>query len=264
MSIRIAAFITITVVMAATMAFAGPILGTNITVYDKNPLSGSSGEDNETEPGTVQAQIWDLEAFFLKGNTLSIVGGFDFRNGVYVGNPRYHTYTSGDIFFDTNGNANGNTGWDYAVRMDFDHSSQNADGSYTVPYSVWGIDNTTPIVTTFQSPTDIASSTPWKFLDNAIPTTYGGSFTYSSTTADPYEGLNLWPGTPGTSHYTVTGFNLDFLNPGTNFTAHFTMECGNDLLMGQGTTAVPEPGTLLLLGIGITSLAGYTRIARKK
>src|SRR4051812_31922172 len=76
----------------------------DITVFDKNTGTCAVGscEDNETEPGTIQSQVWDLEAFYQTGNSLSMVGGFDFKNGVAHGG---NTYLSGDIFFDINANA---------------------------------------------------------------------------------------------------------------------------------------------------------------
>ncbi len=107
-------------------------LGANITIWDG---MGSDAEDNEVEPGCVQAQKWDLEAFFLNDSTLTMVGGYNFRAGE-------GGYASGDIFIDVNGDAKygpantgsggGNSittntfGYDYVLDLDF------SDLTYTV------------------------------------------------------------------------------------------------------------------------------------
>jgi len=66
----------------------------NITIYDGSGYTGvgTGGEDRETEPGMVNSQVWDLEAFYQQSNSLTMVGGFNFRNGV-IG---YPTFTSGE------------------------------------------------------------------------------------------------------------------------------------------------------------------------
>src|SRR5476649_2359167 len=92
---------------AAGTAMATPF-GTNITISDGN-YSGtgwySNREDQETEtnPNTVTSQQWDLEAMFMAGTNLTLVGGFDFKNGVTWSDG--HNYKSGDIFIDVNGDA---------------------------------------------------------------------------------------------------------------------------------------------------------------
>jgi len=60
----------------------------------------------------------------------------------------------------------------------------------------------------------------------------------------------------------LDGFDLSFLDHGTEFYSHYTMECGNDNLMGKGTV-VPEPATLLLLGVGLLGMAYLKRTAKK-
>jgi len=82
-------FLAFVCIIGAAQVSAG-----DITIYD-NRGTGTGwyggNEDQEVEPGMVNTQAWDLEGFFLQGNSLSMVGGFDFKNG-------YEGYKSGDIF----------------------------------------------------------------------------------------------------------------------------------------------------------------------
>src|SRR5437868_3230476 len=92
---------------AAGTVVASPF-GTNITISDKNYRGSdwySNREDQETEtnPDTVTSQQWDLEGMFLQSQNLTLVGGFDFKNGVTWSDS--HNYKSGDIFIDVNGDA---------------------------------------------------------------------------------------------------------------------------------------------------------------
>src|SRR5690606_9818689 len=95
--------------LIAASAFADPAdFGANITIFDNNSRTHSwygNHEDNETEtnPDTLIGQQWDLEGIFLDNNlNLTLVGGYDFKNGA-VANGK--TYRSGDIFIDIDGDA---------------------------------------------------------------------------------------------------------------------------------------------------------------
>src|SRR4030042_2127106 len=66
----------------------------NITIFDK--MGTNTGENNEGEPNCVALQKWDLEAFYLKGSKLYMIGGFNFLSGS-------EGYKSGDIFISTLG-----------------------------------------------------------------------------------------------------------------------------------------------------------------
>ncbi len=224
--------------------------GDDITISDL--VSTGTGwysdrEDQETEPGTVTNQSWDLEGFFLDDAKLTMVGGYDFRN-----NP---SWKSGDIFFDVTGDVvygpandgsgsghstiDNDFGYDYVLDMDFDN----------LTYNIYEIDETAQVKSVWYSINQESNAWRYESGGNLIG---GGSIDYLTGLSDADTGFR------GGLHNAVT-VDLGFLHSATTFTSHFTMGCGNDNLMGHGETPVPEPGTLLLLGGGIISLIAFAR-----
>ncbi|MDB6092981.1 MAG: hypothetical protein JWM32_543 [Verrucomicrobia bacterium] len=258
----------------------------------QNPQNGIGGygnhEDAETEnnPNTYTTQNWDLEGMYLKGTQLSLVGGFNFWNGETSGGI---CYNSGDIFIDTTGNAKyGSTGanknldpktgpqniggigpnygtenttncdgWDYVIHFNSTVSS------YTV-YKLYSDSIVTRVL-------DVPSSNPWTFAGNVAgqhATQIGG--TYNLLGAGSFTGNNLTTyGSPptggllgGTHNY--LSVDISFLPVGSVATFHYTVECGNDDLIGKATrTNVPEgASTALMIGGALMGLMGLRRKLR--
>lgn len=248
--VRVLMATVLSAVLMVGTAFGGPY-GTDITVPDlMNQGSGWWGahEDQEVEPGDSEGQVWDLEGFFLNGTKLTMIGGYDFKNGV-------GDFASGDIFIDVNGDAKygpgtgggfGNTivtntfGYDYVFDLDF----------AAMTYNLVAIDSRSTVKNVYYEKNQ--GSNPWRY-DGGGTVLASGAITYTGGLTDAQTGFQ------GGTHNAAT-VDLSPISSAISdgFIAHFTMQCGNDDLMG-GT---PEPATVVLLGLGL--LGVITLRMRKK
>lgn len=245
----------------------------NITIWDKMAEDTDwhrAQEDQEVEPPDVAGQEWDLEAFFLAGTELTMVGGFDFVNGQDDPFRLGSHYDSGDIFIDVDGDAKygydpngagGGGGWpnpiisnsfgyDYVLDLDF----------ATLTYYIYAIDENTQVYASAFYVNQ--GSNPWRYSS-------GGTLLGSGYIGVQYGLTDSEVGFLGdvddTPSHNAVAVDLGFLGSDIhNFTAHFTMQCGNDDLMGQHYDPIPEPGTLLLLGAGLIGLLALGRKRFKK
>lgn len=63
-----------------------------------------------------------------------------------------------------------------------------------------------------------------------------------------------------TSNGMIFQFDTDALNLASNIGLHWTMKCGNDVI--EGSARVPEPTSLLFLGLGLLGVCGVRRFKR--
>jgi len=260
-------------VCATSSVWALPY-GTNITISDKNnngsnPAGAgnwySDREDNETEtnPSTITQQVWDLEGMYLDGTNLTLVGGFDFKNGTDHGG---YTYKGGDIFIDTGANsakygqlANGGSGVSGIVANSFGYEYVIDIGAFTSTSFSYNIVALTASSLVNRG-LDVASSNPWTYSSGG--TIVGsGIGAYGLVSGGDVSILGLLGDGGNNNHYYIS---LDLSSVpsiyGDNI-FHYTMECGNDNLMGKATVAnVPDASsTAMLLGAAFAGVAGLRR-----
>lgn len=251
----------------SSIALAIPV-HTEITIFDGNSgagawydgpaFPGDPAEDDETEPGTIRNQAWDLESMFLyDGSLLGMIGGYNFFFPTVETDPGLADYRPGDIFIDINGSALPGSaptyGYEYVLDVDWS----------ALTYDVYLLS-----VTSVLSPTSfIPSSNPWRYVSGGTLLASGLTFTSETGLSNATVG-KLGGSTTGYSnlngldkHNAAYGFDLGFLPVGTVFTAHFTTSCGNDNLMGSGTV-VPVPAAVWLLGSALGLLGVVRRRAR--
>ena len=157
----------------------------------------------------------------LTGNNLTV----DIITGY---NKAYDPTNFGDLFISTNSNS-----WNYA----FDTSAG----------MLYQIDENN-IITSDMEMDSHGIDYSWYRHDEAVLIDNTGLVSIGDGTAAYANGQY-------SMNFDLSASGIDF---GSDVTFHWTMTCANDVIEGK-ISEVPEPGTMLLLGIGLIGLTGISR-----
>lgn len=153
-------------------------------------------------------------------------------------------YASGDLFF----------GFDGALDFAIDVSAGQLFGNVT------GNDITDKDGTYYNNVTIRNAVGPYQIAD-------GDLLGSANKILTGYDGLELNPMSPGNGDTSIFEFKLSLADLGVTMTDyqsisfHNTVECGNDLLE-EDHNIVPEPTTMILLGLGLMGVGA--RLRRRK
>lgn len=290
--------------LAALAGAVVPAMAGNITVADYNPANwtwnsggvGAGGEDNEVEQtgslNVIRDQAWDLEAFdYAKVGgipTLNLVSGFN------TSVPGSGDSRPGHLFIKISGPGEVGPGPFPLANPsggEFRNNSQ-TDGVNVLPLYDYAVDLLSGTVYDLKPTTmllsvnyDALASNPWRVNTgtalynasnfDAISSTSVG-FTLGQTAAQIDSALGdtgtydtlLRNSGQGAAAHNLSTVDLSFLGGLTSANDtiwfHYTMYCGNDMMLGSmpGGFRVPDGGaTLLMLGL---SLLGTGLAARRK
>jgi hypothetical protein len=180
-------------------------------------------------------------------DTTDSIGGPEFSGGEYTisssGNLtsmsfEYGVYNniiqSGDLFVDKNSDSV----WDYVL-------STTDQKIYDIQLGIW--DKTS---TLYKTSNEYFGTSDLNYRqDHAVKIDESSLTSIGSFQLDDYNSNTASP-------IVFSGFDLDL---GPEFIFGFTMNCANDVIFETGTNPVPIPTSILLLGAGLTGLAGIRR-----
>ena len=245
----VVAVLALGLVLMSIPAFATPVSEFSTVANGWTMLADDDGVGNNgfVDPGW-GGQDFDAEYLFYKYNDSTKMLSIGLQTGFDVDTGKQGNYYAGDLALSFDGCK---TYWEYGV--DFGYTEQNGYSGA----SVGALANGTGLykVTEWNNDVYFHVADPFAIKSGSIiddDVASGGHFSTVAGRETVSGDLSYWR-TVSFSVAGISGFTVD------NVDAHWTMSCGNDVI--ESCSPVPEPQTLLLMGIGLLGLAF---VGRKK